>query len=257
MVTKERMRMKVDSFIAVDLETTGLQPQKDYIIEIGALKYVDGECVETFSTLVKPPISISRNIYDITGIDDEMVADAPAISDAFMDFLKFVGNETTLLGHNLRFDYSFLKVSAEKMGLPFQKYGLDTLTLARKFLPQLPKKNLETVSRFYDVINPRAHRAFEDAETTAKVYFKILEEFGTENPEHFLPKEMQVKIKKSEPMTARQKNYLLDLLKYHKIQVEAFFDEKGVSIETLTKSQASKIIDGIILQYGRISRRYS
>ncbi len=247
--------MTIDSFIAVDLETTGLQPGKDFIIEIGALKFVKGECVKTFSSLVKPPVSISRKIVDITGIEDAMVEHAPDIAQVFAEFLDFVGEEEVLLGHNLRFDYSFLKVAAQELGYSFQKKGLDTLYLARKLLPQLPKKNLETVSQFYHVVNPRAHRAFDDAETTAKVYFKILEEFYEKNPESFVPREMQIKVKKTEPATVKQKNYLLDLLKYHKIQGEAFLNENGTTLDTMTKSQVSKMIDGIILQYGRIFRR--
>lgn len=103
-------------------------------------------------------------------------------------------------------------------------------------------------------MNERAHRAYEDAKTTAEVYFAIQRQFANGNPETFLPKEMQYKVKKVEPATDRQKNYLIDLLKYHKIQIEAFFDEKGTTINDLTKSQASKMIDSMILQYGRIIR---
>lgn len=242
------------SFIAVDLETTGLSPEQDHIIEIGALKYREGECVEKFSRLVKPPVSISPRITEITGIDDEMVRDAAPIELVWSAFCEFAKEEDVLLGHNLKFDYSFLKTAAQRQKKTFCKKGLDTYLLARKLLPELPKKNLGMVSAHYGVTNPRAHRAYEDAQTTAEVYFAMLREFGETNAELFVPKEMQVKVKKEEPITQRQKNYLLDLLKYHKIQVEVFFKEKGTTIDELTKSQASKMIDGIILQYGRIKR---
>lgn len=244
----------MQSFIAVDIETTGLSPEKNHIIEIGALKYVDGVCVETFSELVKPPVSISYRIYEITGINDKTVEHAAPISVVMKKFLDFVGEEQVLLGHNLKFDYSFLKTAAKQQGLPFEKKGLDTLLLARKFLPELPSKNLATVSTHYGILNERAHRAYEDAKTTAEVYFAIWKQFQKSEPEAFLPREMQYKVKKVEPATERQKNYLIDLLKYHKIQVETFFDEKGTTINDLTKSQASKMIDGLILQYGRIRR---
>ena len=159
-----------------------------------------------------------------------------------------------LLGHNLKFDYSFLKTAAKQMGVSFEKKGLDTLFLARKFLSELPSKNLATVSSHYGIVNERAHRAYEDAKTTAEVYFAMQRQFAGNEPEAFLPREMQYKVKKVEPATDRQKNYLIDLLKYHKIKIEAFFAENGTTIDALTKSQASKMIDGMILQYGRIKR---
>ena len=244
----------MNTFIAVDLETTGLSPEKDFIIEIGAMKYENGVPVERFSSLVKPPVSISNRIYEITGIDDAMVADAPDIGVVLKEFLAFVGEEQVLLGHNLRFDFGFLKTSAKRQGISFQKKGLDTLLIARKALTELPQKKLADLSAFYGVTNPRAHRAFEDAVTTAKVYLRMYEEFGNTMPELFVPKEMQYKVKKVEPITIKQKNYLLDLLKYHKIQGEAFFGEKGKKIDALTKSEASKMIDEVISHYGRIMR---
>lgn len=242
------------TFIAVDLETTGLSPEKDFIIEIGALKYENGVAKERFSSLVKPPVPISSQIYEITGINDEMVEDALPVGEVMKQFLDFVGDEEVLLGHNLRFDYSFLKTNAKRMGVSFQKKGLDTLLIARKVLSRLPQKKLSNLSNYYGVVNPRAHRAFEDAETTAKVYFKMYEEFGSKEKELFIPREMQYKVKKVEPITIKQKNYLIDLLKYHKIQVETFFGEKGKKIDALTKSEASKLIDEIISHYGRIMR---
>ena len=213
---------------------------------------MEGKCVEQFSSLVKPPVSISYRIKEITGIDDRMVEEEAGIEQVFPAFLEFVGEEQILLGHNLKFDFSFLKAAAKKLGFTFEKKGLDTLKMARTLLTDLPRKNLETVSAHYHVVNPRAHRAYEDAETTAKVYFKMLEEFGETKPEAFVPQEMQVKIKKIEPATLKQKNYLLDLLKYHKIKVEAFLDEKGTNLNEMTKSQASRMIDEIILNYGKI-----
>ena len=194
----------------------------------------------------------TRRIYEITGIDDDMVADAPDIEEVMKQFLEFIGEEQVLLGHNLRFDYSFLKTSAKRQGIAFQKKGLDTLLIARKVLTDLPQKKLADLSAYYGITNPRAHRAFEDAITTAKVYLCMHEKFKEAMPELFVPKEMQYKVKKVEPITIKQKNYLLDLLKYHKIQGEAFFGEKGKKIDALTKSEASKMIDEVISHYGRI-----
>lgn len=239
------------TFIAVDIETTGLSPKRDEIIEIGALKYQEGECVEVFSRLIKPSKSISGRITEITGIDDRMVENAPGIEEVLREFLVFVGEETCFLGHNVRFDLSFLKTQMLKIKKPFPVVAVDTLALARKFLPQLPKKDLHTVSTHYGIVNERAHRALEDAKTTARVYFCLYEAFAEREPEVFMPKEIPLKVKKVEPITKKQKNYLLDLLKYHKINSETFFGENAKEIDALTKSEASKMIDKIILYYGK------
>lgn len=244
------------TFIAVDLETTGLSAEKDYIIEIGALKYQEEKCVGTFSRLVKPPVAISKRITEITGIDDKMVEDAQPIEVVMKDFLDFVGEEKVLLGHNLRFDYSFLKVHAKRLGYSFSIKGLDTLGIARKFLTNLPKKNLAALCEYYQVINPCAHRAYEDAKTTAVIYAKLHNDFANHNPEDFQPKELKYKEKKTEPITRKQKKYLIDLVKYHKIQGEVFLDEDDMeqTIDTMTKSEASRKIDEIILHYGKMIR---
>ena len=109
------------SFIAVDLETTGLSPELDHIIEIGALKYIDGVCVEKFSKLVKPPVSISDRITEITGIDDGMVTNADPIEVVWSAFEEFVNQEEVLLGHNLKFDYAFLKAADQRQKKTFTK----------------------------------------------------------------------------------------------------------------------------------------
>lgn len=242
------------TFIAVDLETTGLSPEEDYIIEIGALKYQEGKCKGTFSQLVKPPVSISRRITEITGIDNKMVQNAPSIELVMKDFLDFVGEEKVLLGHNLRFDYSFLKVHAKRLGYDFPMEGLDTLRIARKFLTNLPKKNLAALCEYYQVINPCAHRAYEDAKTTAVIYANLHNGFAKDNPEAFQPQEMKYKEKKKEPMTGKQKKYLIDLVKYHKIQDEVFLGNMEGFLDAMTKSEASKKIDEIILHYGKMIR---
>lgn len=242
------------TFIVVDLETTGLSPEEDYIIEIGALKYQDGKCMGTFSRLVKPPISVSWRITEITGIDNKMVQNAPPIEKVMKEFVDFIGEEEVLLGHNLRFDYSFLKVHGKRLGYTFPVKGLDTLRIARKFLTNLPKKNLGALCEYYHVINPCAHRAYEDAKTTAVLYAKLHNDFAKDNPEAFQPQDMKYKEKKKEPMTEKQKKYLIDLVKYHKIQDEVFLGDMEGFLDAMTKSEASRKIDEIILHYGKMIR---
>lgn len=239
------------TFIAVDIETTGLNPQSDCILEIGGVKVVEGEIKETFSKLINPQIQIPRRITEITGIDDAMVKGAETVETVMEQFLEFAG-EGILLGHNVKFDYSFLKVNADKMGHSFARNGIDTLYIARTLLPELESKSLASLCVHYGIENPCAHRAFEDAQTAAKLYFKLQEEFLEKNQAAFLPRELYYKIKKEEPITKKQKNYLLDLLKYHKIQGEAIWNTVDFQIDSLSKREASKKIDEIILHYGRI-----
>lgn len=238
-------------FTAVDLETTGLNPAKNKIIEIGAVKMVDSQIVDTFSMLIDPELKIPDNITKLTGIDNKMVERAPKIQEGLKAFLEFVKDDD-LLGHNLLFDYSFLKTQFSLQGINYQAKGYDTLQIAKKMLPNLKSRSLSSLCEFYGLKNLQAHRAFEDASVTAKLYFKMEEQFKKENNHFFQPNILKYKIKKEEPITIRQKKYLIDLLKCHKIKIEAILPKGVNGMEEMTKSQGSKAIDFIILNYGRI-----
>lgn len=233
----------INSFIAIDIETTGLSPRKDKIIEIGAVKVVDGQVCETFSKLVQPNIPLSPKITSLTGITDYMLLEAESMERVLMELLSFLGNEV-LLGHNLIFDFSFIKEGFFKMGMDFQREGIDTLLLARKLHKELDSRTLGSLCHHYGIVNAHAHRAFDDAKATSMLYFKLLQEFGEEHSELFGPKPLQYQIKKEIPITNRQKKYLLDLMKCHKI--------KGQDLDSMSKSEASRCIDNIIFHYGRM-----
>lgn len=233
----------VKDFICVDLETTGLSAAKDCIIEIGAVKYRDGKPVETFSELIKPNISIPARITELTGISDADVADSPTETVQMKKFLEFASEDSVFMGHNLGFDYSFLTMAAARLGTGLEKMGIDTLDIAKK-CTDLPSKTLENLCLHYGIVNRSAHRAYCDAEVTAKLYFSLFEEYGEAYPAAFSPKELTYKIKKTEPATERQKKYLKDLLEYHKISAD-------INYGTLTKSEASRRIDNIIFEHGK------
>ena len=120
----------MQTFVAVDLETTGLRPKYDRILEIGALKVVNGELVETFQTFVDPRMQIPERITELTGITQEMVDGQPQQDQAVTSFLDLCG-ELPLIGHNILFDYSFLKHQAVNLGREFEKEAADTLAIAR------------------------------------------------------------------------------------------------------------------------------
>lgn len=235
-----------DSYIAFDLETTGLRPTYDRILEIGAVKVEGGEVTGTYETFVDHGITIPERIVELTGITEEMVAGSPDLRTAVTGFLKFAG-DGVLLGHNVMFDYSFMKRNVVNLGGTFERKGLDTLTIARLLLPELEGKSLDKVAAHYGIIQEHHHRALDDAMTTARIYERLREEFGGRRPDLFEAKPLLFKVKKESPITNSQKVYLRDLLKYHRI-------DSNVKIEQLTKNEASRMIDGIILQYGKIMR---
>ena len=232
-------------FTAIDIETTGLGPEKAKIIDIGAVKYVDGVQKEVFSTLVNPQIAgIPARITDLTGITDEMVKDAPAEAEALRSLLHFLEGEEVLLGHNIPFDFSFLKVAAGRLGENFDYGGLDTLVIARQCHPELPSKTLAAMCEAYGITNEHAHRAYEDACTAARLFFEMKERFGELQQELFLPKPLFYKPKKTEPVTKRQISYLQGLIAMHGLTLTPDYT-------TLTKSEASRLIDTLLAKYGR------
>lgn len=235
-----------NSYVVFDLETTGLRPTQDSILEIGALKVEEGEVTGTFETFIDSGVVIPERIVELTGITMEMIKGAPGIKEAVEGFLEFSKDEV-ILGHNLQFDYSFMKRNVTNLGGTYERFGLDTLLIARSCLPELEKKTLDSLAAYYHIPEEHHHRAFDDALTTARIYERLKEDFGEKRPDLFVPKQMQFKCKKESPVTNSQKVYLRDLLKYHKIK-------STVKIEMLTKNEASRMIDKIILQHGKMER---
>lgn len=234
------------SYICFDLETTGLSPEKDEIIEIGAVKVIEGKVVDRFMRFVKPDTAISPMVTSLTGISNAMVADAGPTDRIIYDFLQFC-EDYPVLGHNLMFDYRFTCRYAQKYYMDFKKEGLDTLKIARKVLPELPSRSLESLCEYYGIVNTSAHRAYHDALATARLYQTMKHYFGETNEALFRPEPLQLKQKKVQPATNRQKEYLKELAKYHKISINS-------DLDLLTRSEASRLIDRIILRHGRMAR---
>lgn len=234
------------SYVAFDLETTGLRPGSDSILEIGAVRVEDGTVTKTYETLIDSGVQIPPRIVELTGITREITAGAPDMSTAVKEFLEFAGDDV-LLGHNVMFDYSFMKCTVARLGGAFERRGIDTLSIARLCLPQLSGKSLDKLAAWYGIPQKQHHRALDDALTAARLFERLREEFADERPELFKASPLLYKVKKESPITNSQKVYLRDLLKYHRI-------ESNVKIDLLTKSEASRMIDGIILRHGKIMR---
>lgn len=234
----------IKNYVAFDLETTGLDVEKDCIIEVGALKVVDGKVKERFIEFIKPERPISALITNITGITNEMVASARSQKDVVGDFIDFC-EDYVLLGHNLMFDYRFIKKQAVQSDICFEKKGLDTLKIARKVLKHVESKSLGALCEHYDVVNTAAHRAYHDALATAKIYHMLAHDFESGNEKVFVPEQLQYKPRKTQLCTAKQLEYLRTLSAYHNLKMQEH-------PEKLTRNEASKLIDHIILTYGKM-----
>ena len=227
--------------VAIDVETTGISPEKERIIEIGAFRPETGE---VFRTLISPGRPLPERITELTGITDEMLLGAPEEAEAVKAWLEFMEGDTVLLGHNIGFDHSFLVQAIRRCGFSEPQFlGIDTLKLSRVLCPELPNKKLETMVGHFGLTNERAHRAFEDAKVTVELY-QCLKAMNKE-PELFEAVPLFFKAKKTEPMTQKQRSFLNAILKYHQL-------EDKYSMENLSKSEASRLIDKLLLAYGRV-----
>ena len=173
LVENSRNQSFDDPYVVFDIETTGFSPLSDRIIEIGAVKVVNGTITDKFSTFVNPDIPIPFRIEQLTSINDSMVLPAPKIDKVLPDFLKFCEG-CALVAHNASFDVSFIAHNAEELGLPFDPTVLDTVTLARILLPQLNRYKLDTVAKALNVSLENHHRAVDDAGATAEIFVAFL-----------------------------------------------------------------------------------
>ncbi len=228
----------IRDYIAFDLETTGLSVEENQIIEIGALKVKDGKVVERFMEFVKPDEPISYRITQITGITNEMVANARNTEEIIRDFISFCGNDI-LVGHNILFDYQFCKKYANTYGLSFEKKGLDTLKIARKVHKDFDSKSLGALCEYYDILNQAAHRAYHDALATAKLYQCLAHHFEEKEPKLFEPIQLQYKPKKVQTATAKQLKFIENLCGQHDINLPS-------NLAEMTRNEASRYIDRIL-----------
>ncbi len=162
------------TFVVFDLETTGIGPKSNEIIEIGAVKVVDGAVGETFSEFVNPERPIPYHIQELTGIDDSMVAGAETIDAILPRFLSFCQG-AVMVAHNASFDMGFIEQKAGDRGIETDFTVIDTVSVARALLPDLKRYKLDTVAKKLGVSLENHHRAVDDATATAEIFVKMLE----------------------------------------------------------------------------------
>ncbi len=161
----------MDSIVALDIETTGLDPERDAITEIGVVRFSARRVEDEWSTLINPGRPIPPFITQLTGINDQMVREAPPIRAVIAHLRDFIG-DLPVLGHSVRFDLSFLR----RYGILGLNDVLDTYELAAVLLPTAGRYNLGALAQALSIPLPATHRALDDARVTRVVYQRLLEQ---------------------------------------------------------------------------------
>ncbi len=164
------------TFCVLDLETTGGSPDEDRICEIGAVKVRGGECLGTFHTMVDPERSIPPAITVLTGITSQIIGPAPRIAAVLPTLLEFMG-DAVFVGHNVRFDRSFLDAALVRAGHErLANVTVDTCGLARRLLrDEVPNCKLGTLADRFRLDHRPSHRALDDALATTDLLHLLLE----------------------------------------------------------------------------------
>lgn len=179
-IGRSLLSLPVD-YTVIDLETTGLDPQYDEIIEMAAIRVRNGAVIDTFVSLVKPANPIDEFITELTGISNEIVEHAPAIGKILPDFLAFVGDDI-VIGHNVGFDIRFLYDSAtESLKRPFENDYVDTLRFSRKLFPEMKSHRLAAMTDMLNISSKNAHRALSDCYTTNALYAALCDHIVANN----------------------------------------------------------------------------
>ncbi len=232
----------LDNYVVVDLEMTGLSSYRDKIIEIGAVKVAGGEVLEEYQTLVNPNVPIESKIIEITGITEEMIAGKPYVGEILQDFFHFVG-DSPIIGHNLRFDYSFLMQAAYDNNMKEYAdrkwFGIDTLKIARMCLDKECSKTLESLGTLFQIRDDNHHRALNDALVTKGVY-EALCRFYEKDGRIFAPEELLYKPKKDRKPSKREIQYVEKLI----ARLGVIPD---VDISVMTQSELSRYANKLIV----------
>ncbi len=175
------IRNHIEDYCIVDLETTGIFVNSARIVEISAIRVRDNRIVEEYSTLVNPECHIPAEATAVNNITDEMIKDAPVLNDVIDAFIQFVGSDVIIGYNNAGFDMNIIYDSLmELRGKQFSNNYIDLLHLARRCLPNLENRRLETVSNYFSLDTIGEHRALKDCYLTKEVYDLIYKEFGND-----------------------------------------------------------------------------
>jgi DNA polymerase III subunit epsilon len=173
------MAKKQKIYAVVDIETTGGRSNMDKITEIAVVRHDGENILDTYQTLVNPEMAIPYHITQITGITQDMVADAPRFFEIAKKVVEMT-NDAIFVAHNVRFDYGFLQNEFKRLGYNFTKRQLCTVRLSRQAFPGLPSYSLGNLIKYFKIkVNDR-HRAYDDAVAAAKLLQMALHQDGSE-----------------------------------------------------------------------------
>ncbi|SDB31070.1 3'-5' exonuclease [Eubacterium oxidoreducens] len=230
----------MDEYIVVDLEMTGLQVKSDKIIEIGAVHVRGAEIVDTLHVMVNPKRRLTDKIKELTGITQEEVDAGISEKEALKQWIAF-SKGLAIVGHNVSFDYSFLKQLSINENHPIEHCCADTLKIARICLPRLNSRSLDALCGYYGIELKKHHRALEDALATYEIYDKMKKEFGKTNHEVFEAKPMAIRLKKVQTITSSQVEQITRLSKkLHK--------DPPVKLREMTRADATRLVEKLIQQ---------
>ncbi len=169
----------LDTYCVFDLETTGFDADLDGITEVAVCKVKNGEIIDEYTTFVNPEKPIPFKVQELTHITDEMVADAPKMSDMIPEFLEFTKG-CVLVAHNAHFDVSFIENKAKKLGLEFKPYVIDTYEMSLELYNGVENHKLGTLVEYLGIPLEGAHRAINDTRATAKMFIRMKEDCDKE-----------------------------------------------------------------------------
>lgn len=170
--------VKDTTFVAFDIETTGLTPVMDRIIELGAVKFLNGKTVDTFQKLINPEVPIPTEVSAINSITDKMVRGCEKIDDVLPKFISFLGESVTV-AHNAPFDVGFIYYDLARLKInTSHEIILDTCAMAKRLFPNLYSYRLESLVSSMHIRSETLHRALADAKVCMKIFFKCLDKIG-------------------------------------------------------------------------------
>lgn len=173
---EEHILLEDATYVVFDVETTGFSNVYDTIIELAAVKYKNGEVLETFERFSNPHRKLTPKIIELTHITDDMLVNAPEIEDVIRDFHEFIG-DSIIVAHNAPFDLGFLYVAYKKAGLQDVTHpAIDTVELSRLVNPSIKAHNLKSLTKKYNIELTQHHRAIYDTEATGELMLHLLKQ---------------------------------------------------------------------------------
>jgi DNA polymerase-3 subunit epsilon len=178
LITPELQFLLKQDLVFVDLETTGFDPIKDRVVEVGVVRIKNGQIIDTFNSLVNPGLpEIPSSVERITGIKPKQLLKAPPFSEIKQQVFNLLRN-ALFVAHNVEFDYGFIECEFERHSLPYSAPRLCTVKLSRELYPDFVSHNLDSISQRFEIPIDNRHRAMDDALATWEFYRKSHEKLG-------------------------------------------------------------------------------